>query len=332
MRCYSTADAVVLANGDLLVACSFRASAGYKYGIGCGIVLKRSRDHGRTWSDEQVIFEGTNWEPYLLQLPDGRVQCYFTDCLPATRNSGTSVITSADNGHTWGTICVFAANTNMTTRGGDFYGSDAVLPALEGWNDAFRFLEARLEPEGPSGKSVYKMSIVGTGDLTGSLSENRVQDLPTARRMSLKGVPDMCRFSRRGETLVSCNIDRVFRRRSAIVKGVVSMAGPGTGIGFNPLPERDSGVVWSLWTLIGLLGRCIVMPGFNLACFTSIIVSMHRTSILCLTGMRWIGRIVNRCLSEAIRRPAFSSGQAVMMTFSICMWTTRRVRTIFRSI
>ena len=35
-RCFSTVDAVVLADGDLLAACSFRAAKGYKHNVGCG--------------------------------------------------------------------------------------------------------------------------------------------------------------------------------------------------------------------------------------------------------------------------------------------------------
>ena len=87
-RRFSTADAVVLQNGDILVACSYRANKGYRNDIDCGIMLRRSRDNGKTWSDEQIIYRGANWEPYLLQLPDGRVHCYFTDSKPAIKNSG----------------------------------------------------------------------------------------------------------------------------------------------------------------------------------------------------------------------------------------------------
>jgi len=100
VRRFSTTDAVVLENSDILVACSYRANNGYRNNIDCGIMLRVSTDNGLSWSDEEVIFEGANWEPFLLQLPDGRVQCYFTDCLPKDRNSGTSLIASFNNGYT----------------------------------------------------------------------------------------------------------------------------------------------------------------------------------------------------------------------------------------
>jgi len=105
---YHGADAVVLANGDILVAASYRANNGYTNYPECnGIVIRRSRDDGISWSAEQVIYRGTNWEPYLLQLPSGRIQCYFTDSDPSIReinsisNSGTSLVYSDDNGATW---------------------------------------------------------------------------------------------------------------------------------------------------------------------------------------------------------------------------------------
>ena len=102
IRRFTTADAVVLPNGDIIVVCSYRASSGYKNGVDCGLVMKRSSDNGISWSDPQYIYEGTNWEPYLLCLPNGDIQCYFTDCIPSIKDSGTSVITSHDGGQTWG--------------------------------------------------------------------------------------------------------------------------------------------------------------------------------------------------------------------------------------
>jgi hypothetical protein len=107
-RCFSTADAVVLADGDLLAVASFRANKGYTslYDQD-GLMLRRSTDGGNTWSEEQVIYTGPNWEPYLLQLPSGEVQAYFTHIAPkmamenTLHSSGVAIVRSFDNGLTW---------------------------------------------------------------------------------------------------------------------------------------------------------------------------------------------------------------------------------------
>ena len=103
---YVNPDAVVLQhngsrNGDIIMVCSFRAESHYRIGEGCGLSIRRSSDNGQTWSEAKPIYDGPNWEPYLLELPDGRIQCYFTDAVPALRNSGTSMLESFDGGFSW---------------------------------------------------------------------------------------------------------------------------------------------------------------------------------------------------------------------------------------
>ena len=99
---YVNMDAVVLPDGEILAVCSYRASSHYDRGVGGGLKLIRSKDNGRTWSAPEIIYEGLNWEAYLLLLPDQRtIHCYFTDAIPQSRNSGTSLITSTDKGVTW---------------------------------------------------------------------------------------------------------------------------------------------------------------------------------------------------------------------------------------
>lgn len=103
-RRFSTCDAVVLQNEDILAVCSFRDNKGYSTRPwDSGLMLRRSSDKGVTWSEEEVIYIGSNWEPYLLQLPDGEIQIYFTDNDPTAgiHNSGSSIIRSYDNGKTW---------------------------------------------------------------------------------------------------------------------------------------------------------------------------------------------------------------------------------------
>ena len=210
-RCFSTADAVVLAGGEILVACSYRANAGYKHNVDCGIMLRRSTDNGASWSGEQIIFEGANWEPYLLQLPDGRVQCYFTDCLPKDRNSGTSVITSFDGGDTWENHIRVCRQYKYENNGVKIYTDQ--MPCFKLLNDGrtiFGFLEARVEPGGPQAKSKYMMSTVyNHGFDWRPLGENR--EGPADRETNLfDGCAGYVATFPSGETLISCNIDRQF--------------------------------------------------------------------------------------------------------------------------
>jgi hypothetical protein len=103
-RVFATADAVVLQNGDILAVCCFRDNQGYyTRPWDSGLMLRRSSDNGMTWTPEEIIYQGSCWEPYLLQLPNGEVQVYFTDNDPTEgiHNSGSSIIRSYDNGQIW---------------------------------------------------------------------------------------------------------------------------------------------------------------------------------------------------------------------------------------
>ncbi|MBO4447849.1 MAG: exo-alpha-sialidase [Bacteroidales bacterium] len=107
-RGYSTVDAVVLDNGDVLAFCSYRAVKGYKrFPQDDGLCMKRSTDGGRTWGEEIEIYKTITWEPYAMQLPSGEVQVYFTDSDhdwdPAS--SGVTMLRSLDRGETWTTHC-----------------------------------------------------------------------------------------------------------------------------------------------------------------------------------------------------------------------------------
>lgn len=211
VRRFSTADAVVLSNGDILVACSYRASKGYKNNVDCGLVTKRSKNNGLSWSDEEVIFKGANWEPFLLQLPDGRIQCYFTDCLPKDRNSGTSVITSTDNGSTWHSHMRVCRQYKYENNGVPIYTDQ--MPSFRLLNDGktlLGFLEARVEPDGPQGKSKYMMSLVrNEGFDWKPLGETGVG--PTDRETNLfEGCAGYVANFPSGETLISSNINRLF--------------------------------------------------------------------------------------------------------------------------
>lgn len=107
-RAYSTVDAVVLDNGDILAFVSYRAVKGYKrFPQDDGLSMKRSTDGGRTWGEEIELYKTITWEPYAMQLPSGEVQVYFTDSdhdwVPAS--SGVTMLRSLDRGQTWTTQC-----------------------------------------------------------------------------------------------------------------------------------------------------------------------------------------------------------------------------------
>ena len=112
---YANGEAAVLPNGDLIIVASFRYNSGYaldaKYG---GLVLRRSTDDGVTFSEEELIYRGRNWEPYILVKKDGEVQIYFSHTAPKfyldktvrtdspiKTSSGTAIIRSYDNAVTW---------------------------------------------------------------------------------------------------------------------------------------------------------------------------------------------------------------------------------------
>ena len=169
IRRFVNMDAVVLADGEILAVCSYREEKNYAKGIGGGLMLIRSKDNGKTWSQPRTIYEGTNWEPYLLELPDGRIQCYFTDATPQTRNSGTSVIVSEDKGATWSEkirccrLYKYLYDGDNTEYTGQKIFTDQ-MPCFRILNDGktlLGFLEGRLEtPASIKGSSYCKMSLV----------------------------------------------------------------------------------------------------------------------------------------------------------------------------
>lgn len=109
---FSTCDAVVLENGDILAVASYRYNLGYgKDASMGGLMMRRSSDNGKTWSEETEIYKGINWEPYLTQTKDGEVQIFFTHNAPKFYldgkldkdylSSGVGMLRSSDNGKTW---------------------------------------------------------------------------------------------------------------------------------------------------------------------------------------------------------------------------------------
>ena len=96
IHCYANCDGLVLSNGDILAVASCRANSGYR----------DLTDNGVTWSEPIKIYQGVNWEPFLLELPTGELHCYFTDSSRTGleghgTDTGTAMVVSTDGGKTW---------------------------------------------------------------------------------------------------------------------------------------------------------------------------------------------------------------------------------------
>ncbi|MGN0188847.1 MAG: exo-alpha-sialidase [Candidatus Cryptobacteroides sp.] len=226
VRRYSSADAVVLSDGDVIAVTSFRAHKGYKYYPECnGISIRRSRDNGKTWSEEQVIYQGTNWEPYILELPSGRLHCYFTDTDPLLRNSGTSLVRSDDRGQTWspsgpGQRERVIRQYKYLNQGKRIYTDQ--MPCIRMLNDGHTllgFMEARLE-EGnvPGGTSSYRMGLVYGKDDWKVLADDEEGPQDRMPNLFLGGGGYVGQFLS-GETLISCNINGLFSIKTGTCDG-----------------------------------------------------------------------------------------------------------------
>ena len=105
-RHYSNGNGIVLSNGDFLAVACFRAPEIYNnesYKSYQGLVIKRSTDCGKSWSTEQIIYNGPCWEPHLMEVEEGVIHCYFAESRPwiSGSHSGTSLVISQDGGSTW---------------------------------------------------------------------------------------------------------------------------------------------------------------------------------------------------------------------------------------
>ncbi len=224
-RRYSSADGIVLSNGDILIGAAFRANSKYrKYPELNGVAIKRSTDNGATWSDEQVIYQGTNWEPYFLELPSGKIQCYFTDTEPNVRNSGTSIVESSDMGYTWtptgvsNCYKVIRQYKYMTSGQRIYTDQMASVRMLSDGHTLIGFMEARLEEPTPSSASVYKMSLVYAEDEFPHLEGDAVG--PEDRQDNLfAGAGGYVSVFPSGEPLISCNISNVFSMKLGTLDG-----------------------------------------------------------------------------------------------------------------
>ncbi len=110
MKKFATADAVVMPDGEIIVVCTYLSENNYTTkNTYNGMALKRSKDNAQSWSEMEIIYGATNWEPDILLRSDGELQIYFTHTGPYIelygyadkRSSGAAILRSYDNGKTW---------------------------------------------------------------------------------------------------------------------------------------------------------------------------------------------------------------------------------------
>ena len=106
VRYFTNANGLVLSSGELLVVAAFRAV--HAYGkmdaqADQGLIVKKSKDGGKTWYGEKEIYHGPCWEAHLIELPSGEIQCFYSESRPwiSSSHSGTGMVWSKDGGATW---------------------------------------------------------------------------------------------------------------------------------------------------------------------------------------------------------------------------------------
>lgn len=249
-RSFVNPDAVVLPNGDVLMVCSYRATSGYNYGLDCGLSFLRSTNNGKSWGQPLDVPVGPNWEAYMLVLPDGTIQCYFTDAIPQTRNSGTAMIVSTDNGKTWSAkkrVCqqykydYRTENADKKQYNGQKIYTDQ-MPCFRVLNDGktiLGWLEARLENPTPADCAVSgdynsscMMSLVRNHSLEwadlgsdGSYLTTKMVGPSDRETNVMKGAGGYVATFPSGEVLISCGLNSLMSIKVGNVTGTAWRGG-----------------------------------------------------------------------------------------------------------
>ena len=216
---FTSADAIVLANGDILAFASFRLNNGYRTNpLNNGIMMRRSTDNGNSWSDPEVIYRGTNWEPSALQLRTGEIHVYFTSSDPNKGDSGTALLRSNDNGKTWtsvGKIIRQYAGTAMDDSGDPIYTDQMPVAIQLNCSDRIAVaLESRFGRTGTSADK-YHISMAYCDDNWAAGGLTGTEEGPADRKSNLylnEAAPYLRQF-RSGETLLSTGVSKVFNIR-----------------------------------------------------------------------------------------------------------------------
>lgn len=216
-RRFSTCNALVLANGDIIAVASYRANNNYRLlPQNNGLIMRRSKDNGITWETSVEIYQGTNWEPHLLQLPSGEIHCYFTDSRThiAEYNTGTGLIISNDNGNTWSPSFGNLPNRVIRKKFGEQSGTGLYtdqMPGVIKLNNSNK-LAAALESY--NNTSNYYLSMAYTGDDGKWTNLLETQEGPADRQnyVFAGAAPSLAQFPS-GETVLSYNTASLFTMR-----------------------------------------------------------------------------------------------------------------------
>lgn len=224
---YMNMDAVVMPDGEIIAVAQHHAwdnkEVGYYQNLGTALFLMRSTDGGKTWTEPEEIYSEASWEPYLLLLPDGTLQMYFTDSNPFLYSSQTSVMTSSDKGRTWSAKKVVARQYKYPYDGSNtqYHGQNVYtdqMPCFRLLNDGktlVGFLEGRYETENSlagSYTSYHRMSLVrnGSTEWTAITGDSRTA-LPSTRNTSVMvGTGGYVETFPSGEVVISCSSNGPF--------------------------------------------------------------------------------------------------------------------------
>lgn len=205
-RGYCTCDAAVLPNGDIIAAASYRATKGYgNTPTNNGIAVRRSTDNGRTWGPEIEVYQGTNYEPYILVRKSGRIEIYFSQSRPQiiSNHSGTAMVWSDDNGVTWkpdfGTDTYTAIRTKRGEKDGLPLWTDQMPSVVElnGSTNLAAATEAYLD-------DTYNISMAYTGESFPKIEGDGVGPVERNIKMWAGAAPYLKQFPS-GETLLTYN-------------------------------------------------------------------------------------------------------------------------------
>jgi hypothetical protein len=123
-------------NGDMIAACRTDISAKGKTLNHCsGLGVSISKDHGRIWSDLNVLYQWGRHHPSMVLLPDGRIVMSYVVRLGYTRTPngfpqfGIEAVVSYDDGQTWDLDHRYLLHTWVGNR----KGSNESAPGPQEW-------------------------------------------------------------------------------------------------------------------------------------------------------------------------------------------------------